>query len=190
MRDGGWARDEVEGIELAGHTLGIVGLGGIGTRVGRLAGALDMRVLAWTRNPEPQRLAAARAEYAPLEELVARSDIVSLHLARTPETTGIISGALLARMRPDAYLVNTAGGELVDEGALVAALRERRIAGAALDVFSSEPPPPDHPLRSLPNVILTPHVGYRTPEATRRSIAIAIDNLIGIAAGELRNVVN
>lgn len=190
LHAGHWPREEVRGIELAGKTAGIVGLGGIGTRVARLCTALDMRVLAWTAHPTPERLARASAEYTDLPDLFARSDFVSLHLALTPETAGIISAELLGRLRPHAYLVNTARGELVDTAALIAALREGRIAGAALDVFDQEPLDPASPLLSLPNVVLTPHVGFRTPEATRRSITTAIDNLLHFFSGRPQNVVN
>ncbi|RIK46579.1 MAG: hypothetical protein DCC58_02820 [Chloroflexi bacterium] len=190
LRSGRWPRDEVRGFELGGKTVGIVGLGGIGTRVARLCAALDMRVLAWTAHPTPERLQTAHAVYAELPELFAQADIVSLHLAHTPETTGIVSAELLARMRKHAILVNTARAELVDPAALVDMLRSGRIAGAALDVFDHEPLEPHDPLLQLPNVVLTPHVGFRTPEATRRTITTALDNLLGFFAGSPRHVVN
>ncbi|HUG15659.1 MAG TPA: NAD(P)-dependent oxidoreductase [Thermomicrobiales bacterium] len=190
IRRGDWPRDDVRGVELAGKTLGVVGLGGIGTRVAQLGGLLGMRVLAWTREPTPERLALARATYASLEDLFAASDIVSLHLAPAPEATGIVSASLLRRMQPGAFLINTARAELVDGDALLNALRERRIGGAALDVFSSEPLPPDNPWRALPNVILTPHIGFRTPEASGRSVRMAVDNLARMFQGEPRHVVN
>lgn len=189
LRAGGWPREEVRGVELADKTAGILGLGGIGTRVAQLCGALGMRVLAWTRNPAAERLLEAGATFVEIEELLARSDIVSLHLPHTPETDRLLSTERLRLMKPTALLVNTARAELVDETALVEALRRGRIAGAALDVFAEEPLPPDNPWRELPNVILTPHVGFRTPEASGRSVAIALDNLIGALTGEPRNVV-
>jgi D-3-phosphoglycerate dehydrogenase len=190
VRQGRWPRDEVRGLELAGKTVGIVGLGGIGTRMAHLCGALGMRVVAWTRAPAPERLRAAGAAYLPLDELAAAADVVTLHLAATTETVGLVSEAFLRRMRPDALLVNTARGELVDEAALVRALREGWIAGAALDVFSTEPLPADHPWRDLPNVVLTPHVGFRTPEASGRSVRMALENLIDLFEGRPRHVVN
>lgn len=190
MRSGGWAREDVSGFELRGRLVGVVGLGGIGTRVGQLCAALGMHVVAWTRSPTDARLAAACATYADLADLVATADIITLHLAPTPETTGLFSRVLLDTLRPEACLVNTARGELVDELALAEMLREGRIAGAALDVYSSEPLAADHPLRTAPNLILTPHIGYRTPEATRRSIQIAVENLLGLREGSFGNVVN
>jgi len=189
LRTGGWPRDDVVGVELAGKTVGVVGLGGIGTRVAQLCGALGMRVLAWTRSPSAERLAVAGATYAELDDLLAAADIVSLHLPHTSGTDRLLSAARLRRMKPSAFLVNTARAELIDEDALVSVLRENRIAGAALDVFADEPLPADDPFRTLPNVILTPHVGFRTPEASQRSVAIALDNLIGALSGEPRNVV-
>ncbi|HEX5164158.1 MAG TPA: NAD(P)-dependent oxidoreductase, partial [Thermomicrobiales bacterium] len=169
---------------------GIVGLGGIGKRVAQLCSALGMRVVAWTRDPSPERLRQAGATYLDLHDLLATADVVSLHLAHAPETDRILSSARLALMKPSAFLVNTARAELVDDDALIAALRAGRLAGAALDVFPEEPLAPDSPWRSLPNVILTPHVGFRTPEATRRSLSIALANLAGALAGEPRNAVD
>lgn len=189
LRTGGWPRDDVIGVEMAGKTVGVVGLGGIGTRVAQLCGALGMRVLAWTRNPSADRLADAGATFAELDDLLAASDVVTLHLLHTPDTDRLLSFERLGRMKPTAYLINTARAELLDEDALVNALRDGRIAGAALDVFAKEPLPPDNPYRTLSNVVLTPHVGFRTPESSRRSVAIALDNLIGALTGEPRNVV-
>jgi D-3-phosphoglycerate dehydrogenase len=190
MREGEWPREGVIGVELSGKTVGVVGLGGIGTRVAQLCGGLGMRVLAWTRNPSPNRLAAAGASYAELNDLLEASDVVTLHLPHTPETDQILSAVRLLLLKPSAYLINTARAELVDQEALISALTERRIAGAALDVFADEPLPAVNPWRGLPNVILTPHIGWNTPEANRRSVEIAIDNLIGAVTGEPRNHVH
>ncbi len=189
LRAGGWPREEVRGVELVGKTAGVVGLGGIGMRVAQLCGALGMRVLAWTRIPSVERLAEAGATYAELDDLLAAADVVSLHLPHTSDTDRLISAERLRRMKPSALIVNTARAELIDEDALVSALRENRIAGAALDVFAEEPLPSVNPFRALPNVILTPHVGFRTLEASQRSVAIALGNLIGALKGEPRNVV-
>ena len=189
LRAGSWPRDDVVGVELAGKTVGVVGLGGIGTRVAQLCGALGMRVLAWTRNPSRDRLGAAGATFAELNDLLAASDVVTLHLPHTLETDQLLSAERLARMKSTAILINTARAELIDDNALVDALQSGGIAGAALDVFAEEPLPADNPFRALSNVILTPHVGFRTPEASRRSIAIALDNLIGALTGDPRNVV-
>jgi phosphoglycerate dehydrogenase-like enzyme len=183
MRAGDWPRENVIGVELSGKTVGVVGLGGIGTRVAQLCGALGMRVLAWTRNPSVERLASAGATFAELDDLLAASDIVSLHLPHTPDTNQLLSAARLRLLKPTAYLVNTARAELVDQDALVSALSEGQIAGAALDVFADEPLPAGNPWRGLPNVILTPHIGWNTPEANRRSVEMALDNLIGAMTG-------
>lgn len=190
IRRGGWPREEVRGVELGGKTLGVVGLGGIGIRVAQLGGLLGMKVLAWTRNPTADRLASAGATFAPLDALFAGSDVVTLHLASVPEATGIVSSELIDRMKPSAFLVNTARAELVDEQALLAALASERIAGAALDVFADEPLPADSPWRTLTNVILTPHVGFRTPEASGRSVRMAVENLRMAFLGSPVNVVN
>jgi phosphoglycerate dehydrogenase-like enzyme len=190
IRRGGWPREEVRGVELGGKTLGVVGLGGIGTRVARLGALMGMRVLAWTRNPSPERLERAGAAYAPLDELFAASDFVSLHLAAAPETPGIVSRPLIDAMKPTAFLINTARAELIDQPGLLDALQHGRIRGAALDVFADEPLPPDNPWRTLPNVILTPHIGFRTPEASGRSVRMAVENLASFFRGAPVNVVN
>lgn len=175
---GSWPRDEVRCVELHEKTVGIVGFGGIGRRTAQLCSALGMRVLVWTRDQAPARLHGVDAEYAGLEDLMERSDIVTLHLPPTPETVGSISRDLIGRMQSHAFLVNTARAELLDEPALLDALRSGRIAGAALDVFTQEPLPADHPWRDVPNVILTPHVGFRTPEASGRSVRMAMERLV------------
>jgi D-3-phosphoglycerate dehydrogenase len=189
LRNGDWPRENVIGVELAGKTVGVVGLGGIGTRVAQLCGALGMRVLTWTRNPSPDRLATAGATYAELDDLLTASDVVTLHLPHTPETDQLLDAGRLQLLKPSAFLINTARGELVDQDALVAALRDGQLAGAAMDVFVDEPLPPDNPWRELSNVILTPHIGWNTPEANRRSVEIAFDNLIAALIGKPRNVV-
>jgi phosphoglycerate dehydrogenase-like enzyme len=189
MREGEWPRENVVGVELSGKTVGVVGLGGIGTRVAQLCGALGMHVLAWTRSPSAERLADASATFAEIDDLLASSDVVTLHLPHTPDTDRLLSAVQLHKMKPSAYLVNTARAELVDQEALIGALTEGRIAGAALDVFADEPLPEDNPWRGLPNVILTPHIGWNTPEANRRSVEIALGNLVGALGGEPRNAV-
>ncbi len=154
------------GIGLAGRTLGIVGLGSIGTCMARYARAFEMPVLAWSRNLTDERCRDAGAERAPdLDTLLRRADIVTLHVVLGDGTRGMLGARELALMKPTALLVNTSRGPLVDEAALVAALAEGRIAGAALDVFDVEPLPPGHPLRTLPTVLATPHIGYVTRES-------------------------
>ena len=150
---------------LQGKTLGIVGLGHVARHVAKLANAFGMRVLAWGRRLTPEAAKAAGAEYRELEELLAAADIVSIHATLAPDSRGLIDARRLALMKPTAYLVNTARGPIVDEAALIEALAGGRIAGAGLDVFDQEPLPAGHPLTRLPNVVLTPHIGWPTDAA-------------------------
>jgi phosphoglycerate dehydrogenase-like enzyme len=160
LRAGGWQRGI--GADLAGRTLGLIGLGRIGSRMAQVGLAFGMEVLAWSPNLTPERASAAGAALVGKEEILCRADFLSLHLVLGPTTRAIIGAAELALLRPHAWLVNTVRGPLVDEAALIAALRQRRIAGAALDVFALEPLPADHPFRQLDNVLATPHLGYVT----------------------------
>jgi phosphoglycerate dehydrogenase-like enzyme len=153
------------GVELSGKTLGILGLGRIGSQIAAFGKFLGMRVLAWGPTLTEERAAANKVMYVPLETLFRESDVVSLHLRLSERTRGLVTAEHLSLMKPTAHLINTARGPLVDEQALIAALRERRIAGAGLDVFDVEPLPPRHPFRGLHNVVLTPHIGYVTQEA-------------------------
>lgn len=155
------------GMELAGKTLGIVGLGKLGSRVAKVGKALDMRVLAWSHNLTEDRCRAAGVDYASRDDLLRLADIVSIHLILSERSRGLIGARELALMKPTAFLVNTARGPIVQEQALIEALRARRIAGAGLDVFDVEPLPLDHPLRKLDNAVLTPHLGYVTGETYR-----------------------
>ena len=148
------------GQDCHGKTLGILGFGRIGAGVGRVAAALGMSVIAWGPTLTAERAAAGGATLLELDEVLARSDVVSVHLRLSPQSTGLLSRERLALLRPDAYLINTARGAIVDESALVEMLQTGRLAGAALDVFHEEPLPDDHPLRRLDNVLLTPHVGW------------------------------
>jgi len=159
VRAGGW--QHTIGPELHGHTLGLVGLGRVGTRVAGYGLAFGMRVLAWSANLDAARARGLGVEpVTSLDELLGRSDIVSLHTRLSERTRGLIGARELALLSPDAYLVNTSRGPIVDERALLAALEAGAIAGAALDVFDREPLPPGHPLRSAPRTLLTPHLGY------------------------------
>ncbi|MGD9694333.1 MAG: 2-hydroxyacid dehydrogenase [Thermoleophilia bacterium] len=179
VRAGGawdWSMDFMVGAELRGRTLGIVGLGGIGRAVAGRARAFGMDVIHTRRSPGPE---PGRVE---LGELLERAHVVSLHCPLTPETRHLIDAAALARMRPDAYLVNTARGPIVDEAALVEALRQGRIAGAALDVLEREPRA--HPgLAALPNVVLTPHIGSATLETRTAMAELACRNVAAVLAG-------
>ncbi|MEO8309935.1 MAG: NAD(P)-dependent oxidoreductase [Caldimonas sp.] len=171
MREGRWLRSE--GTQLAGKTLGLIGYGGIAAEVARMANGIGMKVLAWNRTPRGD---VPEVEFVAIERLLAESDAVSLHLLLTAETRGFLSAARIAAMRRGALLVNTARGALVDEAALVAALRSGHIAHAGLDVFDIEPMPPGHVLATLANVTLSAHSGFRTPEANRRLIEAAFDH--------------
>ncbi|MFN0126757.1 MAG: phosphoglycerate dehydrogenase [Verrucomicrobiales bacterium] len=174
LREGRW--EAFWGPGLSGKTLGLVGCGGIGQAVAKRACGFDMRLLACdpASSAEAERLGI---EFVTLDRLLAESDIVSLHTALTPETRGLIGEAQLRAMKPSAYLINTARGAVIDEEALARALRENRIAGAALDVFVVEPLPPNHPLHSVPNLLLTPHLaslGYESGACVSAAVAEAI----------------
>jgi phosphoglycerate dehydrogenase-like enzyme len=160
MRAGGWQRSV--GSDLAGHTFGLVGVGRLGRRVARVAHAFGMDVVGWSPHLTAERAAAADVRLVDKTELFAISDYVSIHMVLSGSTHGLIGAPELSAMKPTAYLINTSRGPIVDEGALVDALRSGTIAGAGLDVFSVEPLPVAHPLRTLPNTLLTPHLGYVT----------------------------
>lgn len=177
---------KVDHVELNGKTLGLVGTGNIGRAVARAAQALDMEVLAWARTP---RADANGIRYVPMDELLSHSDYLSLHCPLTPETRHIINAEALSKMKPTAFLINTARGPLVDEAALIAALRAGTIAGAGLDVQETEPPAEDDPLYTMENVILTPHMGWKGLETRRRLVSILAGNIRAFFAGSPINVV-
>ena len=176
MKDGIWRTPATP--VLNGKTLGIVGLGHVGGHVAKIASAIGMRILAWSPRLDPQKAARAGAVPVALDELLAASDVISIHATLTPESRGLIDARRLGLMKRSAILVNTARGAIVDEAALVAALAQGRIAGAGLDVFAEEPLPPGHPLTKLPNVILTPHLGWPTDQAYADFAEAAADALI------------
>jgi D-3-phosphoglycerate dehydrogenase / 2-oxoglutarate reductase len=167
IRSGTWVPRE--GTQLTGKTLGIIGLGGIGREVARIGHGLGMKLLAYNRSPQPD------TQLAPLDEVLTRSDVVSLHLVLNDDTRGFLGAAQIARMKPGAILINTARGALVDEQALLEALRSGHIRHAGLDVFHDEPLRSDHPLAAMDNVTLTAHAGFRTPEASMTLLRRAID---------------
>ncbi len=162
VRNGGW--QSTMGRTLSGLKLGCLGLGNLGSRVAKVARSFDMEVIAWSQNLTVERCEAVGAQLVGKDELFSQADIVSVHLQLSDRSRGIVGATELALMKPSAILVNTSRGPIVDEAALLGALRERRIAGAALDVYDVEPLPADHPLRSMPNTLLTPHLGYVTEE--------------------------
>jgi D-3-phosphoglycerate dehydrogenase len=167
MRAGNWLRDD--GMQLTGKTLGLIGFGGIAAEVARIANGSGMRVVAWNRSPKKH----PRVEFVELDELLTESDVVSLHLLLNDETRGLISRACIEAMKPGVILVNTARGALVDEDAMIEALSTGQIRHAGLDVFDIEPLPADHPLTRLPNVTLSAHSAFRTPEASENLMAAA-----------------
>ncbi len=177
MRAGRWLR--TDGLQLTGKTLGLVGFGGIASEMARLAGGVGMRVLAWNRTPK----AHPGAAFVALDRLLAESDVVSLHLLLHDETRGFLSGERIAAMKPGAILINTARGAVVDEAAMVAALRTGHLGHAGLDVFDVEPLPDGHALTTLPNVTLSAHSAFRTAEASDNLIEAALDHCRRIAAG-------
>ncbi len=175
--------------ELAGLALGIVGVGRIGMRVAELARAFGMSVLAYS----PSRRfppGTAAFEWAEIDEIFARADVVSLHCPQTEENAGFVDDVLIARMKPGAYLINTARGGLVDEAALAGALREGRLAGAAVDVASTEPIHPDNPLLAARNCLITPHIAWAALSARRRLMQITVANVRAFLEGSPINVVN
>ena len=178
MRDGRWLRRE--GSQLGGKTLGLIGYGGIAAEVARIANGIGMRVIAWNRTPR----AASDVEFVGLDTLLAESDAVSMHLLLTDETRGFLSAARIAAMKRGVLLVNTARGALVDEAAMVDALRAGRIAHAGLDVFDIEPLPAGHVLTTLPNVTLSAHSAFRTPEANVNLIEAAFAHCRRIVAAD------
>jgi len=175
MRDGQWQR--TVGIGVRGKTLGVIGLGRLGTQVATVGKAFGAEVIAWSQNLTPEKCAQVGVAYATKDELLKRADIVTTHLILSERTRGLIGARDLALMKPTAYLVNTSRGPIVDEAALIDALANKRIAGAALDVFDAEPLPANHKLRTLPNTVLTPHLGYVIAENYRGFFEGAVDNI-------------
>jgi D-3-phosphoglycerate dehydrogenase len=177
MRVGNWLREA--GLQLTGKTLGLVGFGGIAAEVARIASGSGMKVLAWNRTPKK----AANVEFVSLEKLLAESHVVSIHLLLNDETRGFLSREKIASMRKGVILVNTARGAIVDEAAMIDALKAGHIRHAGLDVFNIEPMPKDHPLTKIPNVTLSAHSAFRTPEASENLIHAAWEHCRRIVRG-------
>ena len=180
LRDGKWEKPGFKGIEATGKCLGIVGFGSIGRELAVLSKPLDMTVLAHDPALQDGEFPAGVRRMTRLEDLLREADIVSLHCPLTERTRHLIGAVELAAMKPNAFLVNAARGEVIDEPALVEALREGRIAGAGLDSFTEEPPAADNPLWDLPNVIVTPHIGGATSESLRRMGMQAVVNILNV----------
>lgn len=180
----GWSPMLLLGAPVHGRTLGVIGLGRIGEAVARRARGFDMRVLYTGRSRKQALERELGASYCELDQLLAESDFVSIHVPLTEATTGLIDASALARMRPDAVLVNTARGEVIDEPALMSALRKGQIGAAALDVFRDEPDGGDPRWATVPRTVLTPHIGSATVEARQRMARMAADNLVAMMAGQ------
>lgn len=173
------------GIDLHGRTLGLLGLGTLGAQMARIGQAFGMRVIAWSNNLHPQRCAELGVGYVTLDQLVTEADVLSIHTQLSRRTEGLIDRPQFARMKRSAYLINTSRGHIVRESALVDALERGLIAGAALDAFETEPLPPDHPLRRLPNVLLTPHVGYVSGDNYRLWYAQIVETIAAWQEGRV-----
>ncbi len=188
LREGVWYHQH--GFELRGKVLGIVGLGLIGQAVARLGRAMGMRVITWSFHNDPVRAAALGVAMVAIEDLLRQADVVSLHVRNSAETRGLIGRHEIRLMKPTAILINTARAAIIDEDALLDALRDGRLAGAGLDLFLQEPLPPDHPWTQLDIVVLTPHVGWFTHEAATRLTSAPVDNILRYLARHPTNVVN
>ena len=182
VRRGDWQGSVGQGV--AGKTIGVLGLGHIGSRVARIAQAFSMSVVAWSQNMTAELAAEHGAELVSKDELFERSDVVTVHLVLSPRSRGLVGAAELRRLGPRGFLVNTSRGPIVDEAALIQALDDGTIAGAALDVFDVEPLPLDHPLRTAKNVVLTPHLGYVTAECYEIFFDHIVEDIAAFLAGE------
>jgi phosphoglycerate dehydrogenase-like enzyme len=181
VRDGGWQVSMGQGLR--GKTLGILGLGNLGTQVAQIGAAFGMDIVAWSQNLTEERARGAGATLMSKEQLLANSDVITIHLKLSQRTRGLIGAAELSEMKNSAYLVNTSRGPIVDESALIEALEEGMITGAGLDTFDREPLPLDHRLRSLPNTVLTPHIGYVIEEAYRGYYGDAVGDIAAFIGG-------
>lgn len=181
VREGRW--QTTVGLSLKGRTLGIIGLGRLGTPVAQVGLAFGMEVLAWSPNLTDERAAEAGVTRADKDELLAKSDFITLHMPLSDRSRGIMGAEDFAKMKPTAFLINTSRGPLVDEAALIEALNSGGIGGAGLDVYDHEPLPADHPIRSMPNTVLTPHLGYVTVENYEAYYPKAVESIIGWQKG-------
>lgn len=188
MQSGGWSAELSQAM--AGRTIGVIGTGHIGCRMLQLCRAIGMQPVAWSLHPDQQKAAEFQFDYVPLETLLRESDVVSLHTRLSPATQHLINADRLHTMKPTAILINTARGAIVDTQALLDALNNGKLFGAGLDVYDMEPLPADHPLRSNPRVVLTPHSADTTQEAIDLLTAGCIDNIRAFLAGAPQNVVN
>jgi len=188
VKEGRW--QTTVGNELKGKTLGLLGLGNLGSHMAGIGNAFGMAVIAWSQNLTKERASQFGAGLVSKEDLFGRSDIISIHLQLSDRTKGLVGRRELASMKPTAYLINTSRGPIIDETALIEAVKSHTIAGAGLDVYDPEPLPPDHPLRRLDNLITTPHLGYVTAETYRIFYADAIEDISSWLLGHTLRVLN
>ena len=178
------------GMDLDGMTLGVLGLGKLGTRTAKIAQAFGMKVIAWSQNLTPEKCQEAGVTYAAKEDLFRQADFVTIHLVLSQRTRGLVGAKEFAVMKPSAYIINTSRGPIIEEAALLAALREKTIAGAGLDVFDVEPLPVEHPLRKMDNVVLTPHLGYVAIQNYRAYFAGIVDDIRAFLDGKPVRVID
>ena len=188
LRAGGWQVSLGRG--LAGKTLGVLGLGNMGIPVAQIAQLFGMNVIAWSRNMTPERAGIHKVQSVSKEALFSQSDVITIHMPLSDATLGLVAATDLARMKKDAFLVNTSRPQIVDERALLEVLEKRLIGGAGLDVFETEPLPLHHPYRSMPNVLATPHIGFVTKENMEEFFQTSLKNLLAFLAGTPINVIN
>src|SRR5437588_7106061 len=172
------------GMDLEGLTLGVLGLGKLGTRTARIAQAFGMKVIAWSQNLTPQKCKEIGVDYVSKEDLFRQADFVTIHVVLSQRSRGLVGANELGLMKPSAYIINTSRGPIIEEAALLAALRENKIAGAGLDVFDIEPLPVDHPLRKMDNVVLTPHLGYVAVQNYRAYFGGVVDDIRAFLDGK------
>jgi phosphoglycerate dehydrogenase-like enzyme len=172
------------GLDLDGLTLGVLGLGRLGTRTARIAKAFGMKVIAWSQNLTPEKCDAAGVGYMSKEELFRQADFISIHLVLSQRSRGLVGAKEIGMMKASAYIINTSRGPIIDEAALLSALRDNKIAGAGLDVFDVEPLPLDHPLRKMDNVVITPHLGYVSLQNYRAYFSGVVDDIRGFLEGK------
>src|SRR5207247_11181672 len=187
MRHGGWQTRI--GHRLAGKTLGVLGLGRLGSAVARVSLAFGMKAIAWSQNLTAEKAAAQGVERVEKYELFRRSDILSVHLVLSERSRGLVGAREIGLMKPSAILVNTSRGPICDTDAIIAALKAGRLAYAGFDVYDKEPLPIDHPLRTAPNVILTPHIGYVTEENYRNTYPQIIENVVASLADKPMRII-
>jgi phosphoglycerate dehydrogenase-like enzyme len=186
MRGGGWQTRV--GYRVAGKTIGLLGLGRLGSAVAKVGLAFDMKAIAWSQNLTAEKAAEQGVERVEKDELFRRSDILSVHLVLSPRSRGLVGAREIGLMKKSAVIVNTSRGPICDTDAVIAALKEGRLGYAGFDVYDKEPLSIDHPLRSAPNVILTPHIGYVTDENYRSSYPQIVENIIGFLDGKPQRV--